>query len=263
MISFVIWSASPEIFRFGEFAVRWYGLFFALGFLIGQHIMSWIFTKEGRDVADLDKLLLWMVVSTVLGARLGHCLFYEPEYYLLHPLDILKVWEGGLASHGATVAILLGIYLFSRQHPAYSWFYLLDRLVIVIALSGAFIRLGNLMNSEIIGKPTDVSWAFVFTAVDFVPRHPSQLYEALFCLFLFGLMLMMYVKMGKQTPSGRLFGLFVVLLFTQRILVEFTKENQVAFESALPLNMGQLLSVPLIVMGAYVLYRSYTKPLEI
>jgi len=227
---------------------------------------------------------------------LGHCLFYEPEYYLSHPLDILKVWEGGLASHGATIGIMVAIYLFAykryevalffskipilnsflgdkkpeRPAETYTWFYLLDRLVINIALGGAFIRLGNLMNSEIVGKPTDVSWGFIFSRLytpeglpeDFA-RHPSQLYESIFCFLLFGILLLMYLQTKEKTPSGRIFGWFVVLLFIQRILVEFTKENQVAFENGLPLNMGQLLSVPLVLIGLFVLYRSYTKPIVI
>lgn len=264
MLNFITWDVSPEIFRFGDFAIRWYGLFFACGFLIGQQLMHWFFKLEKRDEKDLDQLLIYMVASTILGARLGHCLFYEPEYYLANPLKILYVWQGGLASHGATIGILFGVYLFSRKYAGYSWLYLLDRLVITIALGGCFIRLGNLMNSEIVGKPTDAAWGFVFNrnmneltgfAEDFA-RHPSQLYEAIFCLFLFVFLLFTYLKTKENTPNGRIFGWFVVLLFSQRILVEFTKENQVAFENGLPLNMGQILSIPMVIFGVYILFKS-------
>lgn len=267
----ITWEVSPEIFQIGSFAIRWYGLLFACGFLIGQQLMDWFFKLESRDEKDLDNLLMYMVFSTIIGARLGHCLFYEPEYYLANPISIFKVWEGGLASHGATAGILLGIFIFSRKYKGYTWLYLLDRLVITIALGGAFIRLGNLMNSEIVGKPTDVSWGFIFVK-NLTPegfpenfaRHPSQLYESIFCVFLFAFLLFLYLKTKEKTPYGRIFGWFVVLLFTQRILTEFSKENQVAFENGLPLNMGQLLSIPMVIFGSYVLYRSFTsKPMQV
>lgn len=266
---FIVWDVSPEIFQLGPITLRWYGLFFAAGFLVGQYIMQWIFKQENKPQEKLDSLLMYMVVSTVLGARLGHCLFYEPDYYLSHPLDIIKVWEGGLASHGATVGILLGIFIFSRTNKEFTWLYLLDRIVILVALAGCFIRLGNLMNSEIVGKPTDMPWGFVFMR-NFTPegfpedfaRHPSQLYESIFCLALFGLLIFIYKWKKGNVPSGQFFGLFVVLLFTQRILVEFSKENQVDFENSLPLNMGQILSIPMVLFGFFVLYRSFKKPLE-
>lgn len=275
LLSFIKWDVSPTIFTIpfpviGDLEIRWYGLLFALSFVAGQYIMSAIFKTEGRKAEDVEKLLVSMVIYTIVGARLGHCLFYEPEYYLSHPWKILYIREGGLASHGATIAILIGMYLFVRKHKEYTWLYLLDRIVIGVALAGAFIRLGNLMNSEIVGLQTNVPWGFIFSKnltaeglpEDFA-RHPSQLYEAIFCLFLFGFLLFLYTKTKAETPAGRLLGWFVVLLFIQRILVEFTKENQVAFENGLPLNMGQILSIPLIFGGAFILYRSYTNPLKI
>ncbi|MDX2197165.1 MAG: prolipoprotein diacylglyceryl transferase [Cytophagales bacterium] len=289
---FITWNPNPELIRIGDFAIRWYGLFWALGFLIGQYLMTWFYKIEKRDMKDLDSLLVYMLTSTVVGARLGHCLFYEPMDYLTNPIEILYVWQGGLASHGATVGILLGVYLYAykkyetdmffykyilfpfriiglagnapeNEGKKYKWFYLLDRLVITIALGGGFIRMGNLMNSEIIGKATDVPWAFIFTSVDYVPRHPSQLYEALSCFVLFAIILTYYLINKEKTPNGLIFSFFCVFLFTLRFAYEFTKENQVDFESQLPFNMGQLLSIPMIFIGIWVLYRSLTKPLDI
>lgn len=257
MLSYIVWSQSPEIFTYGSFSIRWYGVLFAVGFLVGQQIMMRMYKIEGKPLADIESLMMYIVISTVLGARLGHCLFYEPDYYLAHPLDILKVWEGGLASHGATVAILFAVWLFSRKHPDQSYLWVLDRLVIVVALSGALIRFGNLMNSEIIGKPTDVPWAFIFTAVDYLPRHPAQLYESLSCVALFLFLLWVYSRYKAALPEGRIFGLFLIILFSLRFFYEFLKENQVDFENNLALNMGQILSIPLVLIGVYVLWRSF------
>lgn len=257
MLEYIVWSVSPEIFSSGNFSIRWYGLLFAMGFLVGQQIMMYIYKTENKPLADIESLMMYIVFSTVIGARLGHCLFYEPDYYLAHPLDILKVWEGGLASHGATVAILLAVWLYSRKHPDQGYLWVLDRLVITIAFGGALIRLGNLMNSEIIGKATTVPWAFIFTSVDNLPRHPAQLYESISCFLLFGLLFWIYSRYKEKLPEGRIFGLFVVILFGLRFFYEFLKENQVAFEDGLVLNMGQSLSIPLVLAGLWVLYRSY------
>lgn len=162
MLNYIIWNVNPEIFSIGSFSIRWYGLLFASGFLIGQFIMGRIFKIENKPEKDLEKLMIFMVIATVVGARLGHCLFYEPEKYLSNPIEILKVWEGGLASHGAAIGILLGLYLYARNRAGQSFLWVVDRIVIVVALGGALIRMGNLMNSEIIGKPADVPFAFVF-----------------------------------------------------------------------------------------------------
>ncbi|MCS6968200.1 MAG: prolipoprotein diacylglyceryl transferase [Cytophagales bacterium] len=254
---FIHWNADPEIFSIGPFTIRWYGLLFALGFFIGQFIMAHIYRLEGKPQADLEKLLLYMIISTVVGARLGHCLFYQPDYYLAHPIDILKIWEGGLASHGAAIGILLGLWLYSRKRPDQPYIWLLDRIVIVVALGGGLIRIGNLMNSEIIGKPTTLPWAFIFHKVDELPRHPAQLYEAISCLILFTILYRIYMKYKEKTPQGRLFGIFVWVVFGLRIGYEFIKENQVPFEENLPLNMGQLLSIPLVAIGLWIYARSF------
>lgn len=260
--AFIDWNADPELFSIGPFTVRWYGLLFALGFFVGQFIMAHIYKLEGKPESDLEKLMIYMIVSTVVGARLGHCLFYQPDYYLSNPIEILKVWEGGLASHGATVGILLGLWLYTRKRPDQPYMWLLDRIVIVVALGGGFIRLGNLMNSEIIGSPTDLPWAFIFHKVDEVPRHPAQLYEAVSCFILFGVLYRSYLVTKEKTPRGRLFGLFVWVLFSLRILYEFFKENQVPFEDGLPLNMGQLLSIPLVLIGLRIYLRSFRTKAE-
>ena len=265
ILSAIIWNQSPDIFSvdipvLGTLTIRWYGLLFASAFLVGQYIMFRIFKAEGRPEADVEAMTLYMIVSTLVGARLGHCLFYQPDYYLAHPMDIFKVWEGGLASHGATIGILLGIYLYSRSRPEQSYLWVLDRIVILTALAGAFIRMGNLFNSEIIGLPTQMPWGFVFVKLneDF-PRHPAQLYEAISCIFLFLFLFALWNKTKAKTPEGRLFGIFVVVLFSLRIFYEFLKENQVDFENGLPLNMGQILSIPMVLIGIWVIIRSFRK----
>ena len=249
LLAFIEWSVSPEIFHLGPVSVRWYGFLFAMAFVAGYFIMTWVFKKEGRPRTDLEQLSVYMIFGTVIGARLGHCLFYNPEYYLSNPIEILKVWEGGLASHGAAIGILTAIYLFSSKKRNYPMIWTLDRIVIVVALSGTFIRLGNLFNSEIIGKPTDVSWGFIFTAVDDIPRHPAQLYESIAYFIIFLILLFIYYKGIEKKKSGLLFGIFLVLVFTFRFFVEFLKENQSGFEEAMTLNMGQLLSIPFVIAG--------------
>jgi phosphatidylglycerol---prolipoprotein diacylglyceryl transferase len=255
---FIHWSVNPEIFHFGNFAVRWYGVLFALGFLCGYFIMYRIFTKEKKPHGLLDVLLTYMFLGTVIGARLGHCLFYEPGYYLSHPLDILKVWEGGLASHGGAIGILIAIYIFSKRHK-FTYLWTLDRIVITVAQGGFFIRMGNLMNSEIFGKATDVPWAFVFTHVDNVPRHPSQIYEALSYLLIFFFLLIYYFRKDGKPKEGMITGMFLILLFSVRFFIEFLKEVQVGFENNLPLDMGQFLSIPFIIAGIVIIFRK-SKP---
>lgn len=250
------WNVGPELLRIGGFALRWYGLLFAAGFLIGFEIMRRIYRAEGKPEKDLDQLLLWLMAGTVIGARLGHTLIYEPAYYLAHPLKILAVWEGGLASHGGALGVLLAVWLYCRSRPDQPWLWLLDRLSIPVALTGAFIRVGNLFNSEILGSPASVPWAIVFERVDAVPRHPVQLYEAFAYLVIFLVLLALYRREGAASPRGRLFGLFLVGVFGARFLLEFFKLPQAAWEAGLPLSVGQWLSLPLIAAGAWLLARA-------
>jgi phosphatidylglycerol---prolipoprotein diacylglyceryl transferase len=251
LLAFIEWSVSPEIFHLGPISVRWYGFLFAMAFVAGYFIMTWVFKKEGRPRTDLEQLSVYMIFGTVIGARLGHCLFYNPEYYLSNPIEIFKVWEGGLASHGAAIGILAALYLFSKKKKNYPMLWTLDRVVIVVALAGTFIRLGNLFNSEIIGKPTDVPWAFIFTAVDDIPRHPAQLYEAIAYFIIFLILFFIYYKGLEKNRNGLLFGIFLVLVFTFRFFVEFVKEDQSTFEAGMALNMGQLLSIPFVIAGLF------------
>ncbi|CAM3502148.1 prolipoprotein diacylglyceryl transferase [Pontibacter korlensis] len=262
ILNYITWNVDPEIFSIGPLSIRWYGLLFALGFIIGQRILTKIYVAEGRTEGDVDVITIYMIVGTVLGARLGHTLFYSPEYYLSNPIEILKIWEGGLASHGATIGILLALWLFSRKYK-FDYMWVLDRIVIVVALGGALIRLGNLMNSEIFGHPTNLPWGFIFVRQNeysHVPRHPTQLYESLSVFLLFVLLYWLWKKYKSALPRGLLFGIFVTALFTFRFLVEFLKENQVAKEATMALNIGQQLSIPLILIGLIILFRVWQNP---
>ena len=256
IFTFIEWNVSPEIFHLGPLSIRWYGFLFAMAFVAGYFIMNKIFMKEYRPKTDLEQLSVYMIFGTVIGARLGHCLFYNPTYYLSNPIEILKVWEGGLASHGAAIGIIISQYIFTKKNKNYDLMWILDRIVIVVALGGSFIRLGNLFNSEIIGHPTQVSWAFIFTSVDDLPRHPTQLYESIAYLIIFFVLWMIYQKGNAKTKKGFLLGLFLVLVFTFRFFVEFLKENQSTFEAGMALNMGQLLSIPFVIAGIVFITRS-------
>lgn len=256
----ITWGPSPEIFSLGPIHIRYYSILFVSGFIIGYYIFLWFFKREKLPTDILDILLYTLLGATLIGARLGHCLFYEPEYYLANPIKILKVWEGGLASHGGAVAILIAIWIFVRKYGAkykFDYWWLFDRIGIATALAGAMIRLGNLMNSEIYGNPTDLPWGFIFTLRgETIPKHPTQLYEALSYLALFFLLMWMYKKYLPVLKRGTLFGIFLTVLFATRFLIEFVKEPQVSFEQGMALNMGQLLSIPFILFGLGLLFYS-------
>lgn len=370
ILNFIIWNGSPEIFSIGSFALRWYGLFFALGFLISQQILYYIYRKEGKPEKDVDTLTIYMVIATIIGARLGHVIFYQPEIITEDPLSIFLPFEfspfrftglQGLASHGAAIGILFALWLYSRKKkPGQSYLQVVDRIVILVALTGALIRLGNYFNSEIIGLPTNKGWAVVFVnrfteAIkddrvdtrgivesvvyrqnDSIPRygegripiniyiffkksttqqeaeafthrkaisqlssaslyeffdvtpdntyaqvapqsdgtftgrittvgiarHPAQLYESIACVFLFLLLLWLWTRQKEKLPAGRLLGIFLIWCFGLRFLFEYLKENQVAFEDELPLNMGQNLSIPLVIAGIVILVLSFRKKQE-
>ncbi len=256
MIGTIIWDIDPKVFCGFEF-LRWYGICWALGAIAGYRIILKIYQKEGTSMSELDRLLTYVIIAAIIGARLGHVLFYDPIYYLSNPIEILPIrinptfeFTGlaGLASHGGILGALFGLFLYNRKFKkGYLW--LLDRLTIAGAALGAFIRLGNLLNSEIIGTPTTLPWAFVFTRVDQIPRHPAQLYEAIFYLTICSILYFIWKSNKFYRNHGFIFGFGLSLIFLHRFLVEFVKENQVAFENTLMLNMGQILSIPLIFLG--------------
>jgi phosphatidylglycerol:prolipoprotein diacylglycerol transferase len=268
---YILWDPSPEIFTLPgiDWPVRWYGLMWALAFIGSHFVMNRVYRTENRSEKDLDTLSLYIILGTIIGARLGHCLFYGPwfdevdsegrvlnEGYLAHPFNMLKVWEGGLASHGGAVGIIIGMYLYCRK-TGESWLWIFDRLVIVVPFAGMCIRIGNLINSEIIGTITNVPWAFIFIREDPHPRHPAQLYEAIYCLFLTLYLYWLWKHKRDNYGPGYMFGFFCVVLWAERFLDEFVKEDQVAFENTLPLNMGQLLSIPFILFGSYMIWNSW------
>lgn len=262
-LSYIVWNIDPRIIPNFDF-LRWYSLFWVVGILGAFQVMVVIFKKEQLSQSKLDILALYVIFGIILGARFGHVLFYDPIHYWNNPIEILPiriephfqfVGLAGLASHGGVIGALIGLYLYNRKYKGdYLW--ILDKLTIAAALLGGFIRLGNLMNSEIIGIPTSVPWAFVFTNIDNVPRHPSQLYEAIFYFGIFALLFGLW-KSGKLVQyKGLLFGLGIALIFVQRYLIEYVKENQVVFEKGMFLNMGQVLSVPMVLVGIVFIVRS-------
>lgn len=251
----IIWDVNPVLLQLGQMEIRWYGLLFALGFVFGIAIVTKMFKKEGVNKDLVDSLFLFVVIGTVIGARLGHVIFYDLKYYLEKPDEILKIWHGGLASHGGAVGIAITLYIWSKKYSKRSMLWVFDRVVVPTALAGTFIRLGNLMNSEIIGMPSDLPWAFTFVSEDMLPRHPSQLYEAIAYLGIFIILMYMYWKTNMGNKPGRLFGVFMSLIFGFRLLIELTKENQVAFEDSMSMNMGQWLSIPLVIIGLFFAFR--------
>ena len=258
MLASITWSVSPEIFSLGPLSIRYYGLLFAAAFVVNYYIFAYFFKRDKLPMELLDLLTMWAVVSTIVGLRLGHCLFYDPAYYLSNPIEMLKIWEGGLASHGAAIGVPLGLYFFCRKYKMrYLW--LLDRIVVVVALTGMFIRTGNLMNSEIYGVQTSLPWGFIFELRgETVPKHPTQIYEALAYLAIFFVLWHIYHKREElRNRGGFLFGLFLVLTFTFRFFVEFIKERQVDFEESMSLAMGQWLSIPFVLAGAWLIYYSF------
>lgn len=264
--SYIVWDVNPDIYS-GFITVRWYGLMFAIGFLIGFNLVGKMFKREGAPESWLSTLLIYVGVATVVGARLGHVLFYQWDYYSQHPWKILATWEGGLASHGGAIGIIIAVILYSifttRRNPLWTF----DRLTIVIALVGGLIRIGNLMNSEIFGHPTDLPWGFMFVrSTEWNEMyfgqacHPTQIYEALTYFALFALMMWMYWCKNLGERPGLLFGTFLVGTFGSRFFIEFIKNNQVAFEDSMTLNMGQWLSIPFVILGLGLIIYALSRP---
>jgi len=252
----LISDMDPAVLVLGPLEIRWYGLFFALGFFLGFLIMAQFYRSEQRQLENLSELCLYLMLGTIIGARLGHVFFYQPDYFLSHPWEIPMIWRGGLASHGGFVGVLIALYLYLKRHRDMTFLELADRLAIPCVLAAALIRVGNFFNSEIIGTPSELPWAVVFAPVDDIPRHPAMLYEAVTYFLIFFVLYFAYWKTRIMQFPGRVFGTALATCFLARFMIEFVKENQVPFESRLPLNMGQLLSIPFILAGVYLIHAS-------
>lgn len=250
MLQYFTWNVDPVLFDFGWLKIRWYGLTFAIGFLLAYKLMKKIYQKENHSESDLETLFFYVFIGTLVGARLGHCFFYEPTYYFGNPLKILAVWEGGLASHGGAAGVIISVYLYCRSKGE-SFFWLLDRLAIVTPLTAFFIRVGNFFNSEIIGDVSNKPWAVVFKKrpdLGEAPRHPTQLYEACIYITIFFVLLKLSTLSKFKDKQGRLLGVFLILTFSARFFIEFIKVNQEKYDSGM-LNTGQLLSIPFVFIG--------------
>lgn len=275
------WDVNPEIID-GWKTPNFYGLLFVTGLILGYFVIRKMYKKANMSDASLDKLVFYMIIATIVGARLGHVIFYGPWWdgvnelgiyedgYFSHPLSIFKVWEGGLASHGGVLAIIIALIIYSKKVIKKPYLWIFDRITASGAIAAAFIRLGNLMNSEIVGDPTNVPWGFEFVnywndatrMYDPTPRHPAQLYESICYFIIFGILMYMFWKKSAWRKPGMLFGTFLILLFGARFFIEFVKLGQTAFDSTLTINTGQWLSIPFVAVGVFILVRSCKQPLE-
>lgn len=301
LLNYITWDVDPILIHFGDGGIRWYGLLWAIGLYICWQVNERMYKHENCPAEWADQLFFWMAAGVIIGARLGHCWFYEwhdvtnpalagyCEYmristepwhlfgwefayrnpYIEHPLMLLKIWEGGLSSHGGaigliTAAVLLNKYKFSR-YPQFgtSWLWILDRLCVGVCFTAMLIRLGNLMNSEIYGGPTDLPWGFIFVRDgQTVPCHPTQIYEILYCFVALCVTWPLYWHTDARRREGLLLGIFFEIVFVTRFLLEFIKNDQEAFEAGHVFNMGQLLSIPFILLGLYLIIRAYRRPLS-
>ena len=267
MSLFITWNPDVTALDLGFFAIRWYSLFWAIGLVSVYLLMHRLYKQQKISEEQFEPMFMYCFLGILIGARLGHCLFYEPGYYLSHPVEMLlpfrnvpgKGWTftgyEGLASHGGTLGLMIALWLYAK-HVGLKFLHVLDNVAIVTPICACAIRLGNLMNSEIIGRPTDLPWAFIFEKVDMLPRHPGQLYEAICYAIFFGIHWFFYRRYPQKVGSGFFFGLCLFLIFTSRIFIEYTKENQEAFEDGMLFNMGQLLSVPFVLLGLYCMIKA-------
>ena len=277
LLSYIVWNPDLVAFRLGPFAIRWYGLMWLIGFVLGYFIVKRLYKEQKIKDELFDPLFIYCFFGILIGARLGHCIFYQPEDFLTSWKGIVEMifpiligndgsWLGqtfgfyiigyaGLASHGGTLGLMIALWLYVRKTKLSIWT-VLDNIAIATGTTACFIRLGNLMNSKIIGKITDVPWAFIFERVDAVPRHPGQLYEAIAYALLFLIMWVLHKKMPEKIGTGWYFGFCLAYIFTFRFFIEYTKEVQEAFEASLPLDMGQILSIPFVILGVYCMIRA-------
>lgn len=256
MLNYIVWNPSPDAIAIGSFSVKWYGLCWGSAILLCYLLAQWFCKKEGKDPEKMADLMIYVFSAALIGARLAQAIFYQPERYLQHPLEIFMVWKGGLASHGGVVGVFVGMWIFSKRYPEYGYWWLMERTAIAAIIAGVLIRLGNLMNSELIGKPTDVPWAFIFTQIDNTPRHPTVLYESLAYLLILIIQLIVYNKVKNKLP-GIYLSIFFTVVFTTRLLLEFTKEPEAM--GILGLSSTQTLSLPLIIAGLVLFYFTLSK----
>lgn len=274
MLGVVTWTVDPIIFQSGGLRLGWYGVLFAVGLIVfGGTILSKMWKHENLTEKSFNQLVFYVLIATIVGARLGHCLFYEPSYYLANPVEILKTWEGGLASHGGVIGIMIAIWIYSKKVSHQSMLWTFDRLCVPVGLVAAMIRLGNLMNHEIYGHATDLPWGFRFIEnihqwqagaepIFSAPSHPTQLYEAAIYLLVFAVCMWLYWKRDAQRREGLIFGVAMVMIFVGRFLVEFVKNDQVGFEESMTLNMGQWLSIPFVIIGIASIAYSFKQPIK-
>ena len=263
-LNFITWDVSPEIFSLGPLTIRWYGLLWACAILSAWTVVKKTFKHENCPEEWGDKLFGYGTVGLIVGARLGHCLFYGADgdffYYYRNPFELLKVWEGGLSSHGGAFGLLIAMYLYNKHITKRGYLWILDRLVIGVAIGGALIRFGNLMNSEIYGGETSMPWGFIFVRTgETLPCHPTQIYEMLYCLVTFAVCMWLYWKKEAWQKRGLIFGVFLIGIFFTRFLLEFIKNNQETFEADMLLNMGQLLSLPFVAWGIWLIFSALRK----
>lgn len=283
MLATIKWDVNPEIID-GYATPNWYGVLFITGMIIGYFVIRKMYRNELVPDEKLDKLLLYVVPATIIGARLGHVLFYGPYWdktnefgivekgYFSHPFEIVKIWEGGLASHGGAFMLLIALWVYAKREVKQPSLWIFDRIAAPIAITGMFIRLANLVNGEIVGYETDVPWAFQFMREDCksetcpwedIPaRHPAQLYEAIAYGLIFLILFRIYWKKSAWKVQGRVFGYFLILLFGARFVLEFFKVGQTDRDDTLAINTGQILSIPFVLLGCYLLWRSYKNPIE-
>ncbi len=273
MLNYIIWNFDPILLSLGPITIHWYGLMWGIGFLVGFELMSRIFKYENHPKEWADKMFIYMFIGTIIGARLGHCLFYEHwfdwidaygrthEGCISHPLNLLKVWEGGLSSHGGAFGILTSMYIYNRRVSKKGYLWIFDRLIMPIAVVGSCIRFGNLLNSEIYGEVTTMPWGFIFVRDgQTLPAHPTQLYETLYCLVTLAVSSYLFFKKKAYERKGFIFGTSLIIIFLTRFFLEFIKNDQESFEAEMLLNMGQILSIPFIIWGGWLIYNTMKKP---
>ena len=271
MLSFITWNVSPEIFTAGGFSLRYYSAFFAIGFVLAYFVIKHYYKRENIPQKELDRLTVFVVLGGILGARIGHCVFYEPSYFLTreHWMEMILPFSfspfrftgyQGLASHGGAIGVLLAVFIYKFKSQQAGFLAILDKIVIPTGFVGALIRFGNLMNSEIYGYPTDLPWGFLFVRNgETLPCHPTQIYEAICYIVVSVVLILLYRKPRYARMHGLMLGVFLIMVFSARFFIEFLKQNQESFEQGMALNMGQILSIPAVIGGIGLVIYAYKR----